>query len=81
MIFGWLISWVPVSHNRLVTVLERKPMGPLGSVLNLLVDGKWKMGWGECLEKELVSELRGSAGYYMQKNLSTLTNCVATETY
>lgn len=53
-------------------------MGPLGSVL--LVDGKWKMGWGEGLEKGLGSELRGSAGYYMQ-NSSTLTNCVATETY
>lgn len=56
-------------------------MGPLGSALNLLVDGKWKMGWREGLEKGLGSELRGSAGYYMQKNLSTLTNCVATETY
>ena len=56
-------------------------MGPLGRVLNLLVDGKWKMGWGEGLEKGLGRELRGSAEYYMQKNLSTLTNCVATETY
>ena len=40
-----------------------------------------EMGWGEGLEKGLGSELRGSAEYYMQKNLSTLTNCVATETY
>ena len=62
-------------------MLERKPMGPLESALNLLVDGKWKMGRREGLEKGLGSELRGSAGYYMQKNLSTLTNCVATETY
>lgn len=56
-------------------------MGALGSVLNLLVDGKWKMGRREGLEKGLGGELRGSAGYYMQKNLSTLANCVATETY
>ena len=55
-------------------------MGPLKSALNLLVDGKWKMGQREGLEKGLGSELRESAGYYMQKNLSTLTNCVATET-